>query len=121
MTGDRPIYGDERTARVIADSAYDHMTEESQSLGWLLKAVVHAILHLADQARIANLLRLSEQVDTEACGQALYCYQAYHEWPETWSLKLDDGDQAGWRTVTESEYTACPPGDRYPDCARSQP
>lgn len=71
MTGDRPIYGDERTARVIADSAYDHMTEESQSLGWLLKAVVHAILHLADQARIANLLRLSEQVDTEACGQAL--------------------------------------------------
>ena len=53
-------------------------------------------------------------------GQARYCYQAYREWPETWSLKIDDGDQAGWRTVTESEYTACLPGDRYPDCVRSQ-
>lgn len=53
-------------------------------------------------------------------GQARYCYQAYREWPETWSLKIDDGDQAGWRTVSESEYATCLPGDRYPDCVRSQ-
>ena len=53
-------------------------------------------------------------------GQARYCYQAYREWPETWLLKLDDGDQAGWRTVSESEYTACLPGDRYPDCTKKE-
>lgn len=53
-------------------------------------------------------------------GQARYCYQAYREWPETWSLKVDDGERTGWRTVSESEYAACLPGDRYPDCARSQ-
>lgn len=38
----------------------------------------------------------------------------------TWLLKLDDGDQAGWRTVSESEYTACLPGDRYPDCTKKE-
>lgn len=63
----------------------------------------------------------SPYTECYSIGQALYCYQAYHEWPETWSLKLDDGQHTSWRTVTESEYTACPPGDRYPDCARSQP
>ncbi len=41
--------------------------------------------------------------------------------PETWTLKLDNGDRTGQRDVTEDAYSRCLIGDTWPDCERSEP
>ena len=48
--------------------------------------------------------------------QGAQCWTAVRWWPETWLIELDDGQDHGWRTVTRSEYDACPPGAAGPDC-----
>ncbi|WP_160051179.1 hypothetical protein [Nocardiopsis sp. FR26] len=37
---------------------------------------------------------------------------------ESYRLRLDDGEAAGWRSVPAGEYDRCHVGDHYPDCAR---
>lgn len=49
-----------------------------------------------------------------------YCRTETRWWHETWSLYLDDGRDSGWRTVTRSEYDACPPGTTWPDCTQGR-
>lgn len=54
--------------------------------------------------------------------QGAQCWTDVRWWPETWLIRLDDGHDQGWRTVTRAEYDACPPGTTWPDCAHgSQP
>lgn len=67
-----------------------------------------------------TLLRSAWSVLDEAEREARYCYQAYREWPETWSLKIDDGQHTGWRTVTQYEYDHCLPTGHYPDCTKKE-
>lgn len=68
----RPPRGDAWAARHLADTAYDHVPSEdgTTAVCWLLKAQTHAILHLADQVRVANLLHLAAE-GTRAGGQAV--------------------------------------------------
>ncbi|WP_160051061.1 hypothetical protein [Nocardiopsis sp. FR26] len=51
-------------------------------------------------------------------GQTRTCtpHTSYH--PESYTLRLDDGQDAGWREVAPSEYERCHVGDHYPACAR---
>lgn len=37
---------------------------------------------------------------------------------ESFNLRLDDGEDAGWRAVPAGEYDRCHEGDHYPTCAR---
>lgn len=37
--------------------------------------------------------------------------------PESWELKLDDGQDRGWRTVDSQTYHLCSVGAHYPECA----
>lgn len=68
----RPPRGDAWAARHLADTAYDHVPSEdgTTAVCWLLKAQTHALLHLADQLRVANLLHLAAE-ETRAGGQAV--------------------------------------------------
>lgn len=63
----RPAWGDAWAARHLADTAYDHVPSEdgTTAVCWLLKAQTHALLHLADQLRVANLLHLAAGERTE--------------------------------------------------------
>lgn len=36
---------------------------------------------------------------------------------ESFNLRLDNGEDAGWRSVPEGEYDRCHVGDQYPACA----
>jgi hypothetical protein len=45
------------------------------------------------------------------------CTPITTHYPESWSLRLDDGENRGWREVDPDEYGACHIGDHYPDCA----
>lgn len=65
--GYRPAWGDEYAARHLADTAYDHVPDAGGSMAvcWLLKAQVHAVLHLAGQVRVANLVALAAGERTE--------------------------------------------------------
>lgn len=36
---------------------------------------------------------------------------------ESFSLRLDNGQDTGWRRVPEREYDRCHVGDQYPACA----
>ena len=69
MTPDdyRPVWGDEYAARHLADTVYDHVPGEGGTMAvcWLLKAQVHAVLCLADQVRVANLVALAAGERTE--------------------------------------------------------
>jgi len=38
--------------------------------------------------------------------------------PESWSLRLRDGDETGWRDVSEHAYESCGIGDHYDRCTR---
>ncbi|MFE6305010.1 hypothetical protein [Nocardiopsis sp. NPDC057823] len=38
--------------------------------------------------------------------------------PDRYALRLEAGDDAGWRRVPEDEYDRCHTGDQYPACAR---
>lgn len=71
MTGYRPVRDDDRAARSFASRAWSRTPAELEGQAFLGKALVHAVLRLADQVRISNLLTLTEQIDTEACDQAL--------------------------------------------------
>lgn len=51
--------------------------------------------------------------------QGAQCWTDVRWWPETWLIELDDGQDHGWRTVTRTEYDACPPGTTWPDCTRT--
>lgn len=54
--------------------------------------------------------------------QGAQCWTNVRWWPETWLIRLDDGQDSGWRRVTRAEHDACPPGTTWPDCAHgSQP
>lgn len=48
------------------------------------------------------------------------CWTNVRWWPETWLIELDDGQDSGWRTVTQAEHDACPPGTTWPDCAQGR-
>ena len=63
----RPAWGDDYAARHLADAAYDHVPGEggTTAVCRLLKAQTHALLHLADQVRVANLLHLAAGERTE--------------------------------------------------------
>nr|DAW53934.1 MAG TPA: hypothetical protein [Caudoviricetes sp.] len=63
----RPPRGDAWAARHLADTAYDHVPGEggTTAVCWLLKAQTHALLHLADQVRVANLVALAAGERTE--------------------------------------------------------
>ena len=63
----RPAWGDEYAARHLADTAYDHVPGEggTRAVCWLLKAQTHALLHLADQVRVATLVALAAGERTE--------------------------------------------------------
>lgn len=37
-------------------------------------------------------------------------------WPETWSLRIDDGHDSGWRDVGREAYDRCRDGQLYPQC-----
>ena len=65
--GYRPAWGDKYAARHLADAAYDHVPDAggTRAVCWLLKAQVHALLYLADQVRVANLLTLAAGERTE--------------------------------------------------------
>ncbi|MEE2040131.1 hypothetical protein Q8791_23210 [Nocardiopsis sp. CT-R113] len=39
---------------------------------------------------------------------------------ESYSLRLDDGESAGWREVSEHDHAVCHVGDLYPACARER-
>lgn len=88
----RPAWGDDYAARHLADTAYDHVPSEdgTTAVCWLLKAQVHALLHLADQLRVANLLHLAAGERTE-------------------------GTRAGEQAV---DALVGPDGDLHPDVAR---
>ena len=58
---------------------------------------MHAVLHLADQVRISNLLTLTGRVGTTACGQALQvlCDEQGRLRPDvarTLGVTTDDGE-----------------------------
>lgn len=63
----RPPRGDAWAARHLADTAYDHVPGEggTTAVCWLLKAQTHALLHLADQVRVATLVALAAGERTE--------------------------------------------------------
>jgi hypothetical protein len=50
-------------------------------------------------------------------GNVRVCTPITTHYPESWSLRLDDGENRGWREVDPDEYGACHIGDHYPDCA----
>ena len=70
MTGYRPVRDDDRAARSLASRAWSRTPAELEGQAFLGKALVHAILHLADQVRISNLLTLTGRVGTTAGSQA---------------------------------------------------
>lgn len=39
--------------------------------------------------------------------------------PESWVLSLRDADDEGDRDVAQANWTRCPVGSRYPECAES--
>lgn len=44
----------------------------------------------------------------------------HHDYvPEQWQLKLNDGKDTGWHTVTRDAYQHCPVDSTYPDCKHS--
>lgn len=49
------------------------------------------------------------------------CTPQVQHYSETYRLRLDDGTDTGWRTVTKAEYQQCDTGDHYPDCAQGDP
>ena len=67
----RPVRDDDLAARRLAGHAWSRTPPEAEGQAFLGKALVHALLHLADQVRISNLLTLAERVGTEARSQAI--------------------------------------------------
>lgn len=97
MTRSRPVRDDDRAARSLASRAWSRTPAELEGQAFLGKALVHAVLHLADQVRISNLLTLIGRVGTTACGQALQvlCDEQGRLRPDvarTLGVTTDDGE-----------------------------
>lgn len=50
--------------------------------------------------------------------QPARCTPQVEHYSETYRLRLDDGTDTGWRTVTAHEYRLCTTGTHYPDCTQ---
>lgn len=56
----------------------------------------------------------THRCDTGSSG----CVPQVTHYSDTYRLRLDDGQDSGWRTVTHTEYQQCPIGATFPDCTQ---
>lgn len=54
----------------------------------------------------------SHRCDTGSSG----CVPQVTHYSDTYKLRLRDGQDHGWRTVTHTEYQQCPIGAHFPTC-----
>lgn len=52
-------------------------------------------------------------------AQPARCTPRVEHYSQTYRLRLDNGTDTGWRTVTEHDYQQCPTGAHYPDCTQA--
>lgn len=41
-------------------------------------------------------------------------------YPDSWRLRLDNGEERGWREVSREEYAACSRDEHFPECAKGE-
>jgi hypothetical protein len=61
---------------------------------------------------------MSTTTQCTTSGRVQVCSPQVIHYPESWNLRLDDGQDTGWVSVTDDEYDRCHVGDHYPDCAQ---